>query len=65
MKLPRSLDLVNVRFLGLWGYNTHPRTLPWVVKGDQKGQWRRCPGSALYGGAEVFAAPKNDTGYSS
>jgi hypothetical protein len=37
----------------------YPRTLPRVVKGDQKGQWRSCPGSALYDGAGVLAAPKN------
>jgi hypothetical protein len=57
--------LVDDQPLGWGGKNTHPRTLPRVVKGDQKGQWRRCPGSALYGGAEVLAAPKNDTGHSS
>ena len=44
-------------------YNTYPGTLPQVIKGDQKGQWLWFPGSALYGGAEVLAAPKNDTGH--
>jgi hypothetical protein len=39
--------------------------LPRVVKGDKKGQWRRCLGSALYGGTKILAAPKNDTGHSS
>ena len=30
-----------------------------------KGAMVKVPGSALYGGAEVLAAPKNDTGHSS